>query len=179
MAYGKIIPNLKINGVDAPYPVINEREVRGAAGMMFAIGISAFFTIYFTGNTNILYIIVPLFWIDFFLKTIFQPHYSIFGYVAGLIVKKQTPEYVGVIQKRFAWSIGLLLATLMLIVTMVFEIRGSLPFFICSICLFFMWIESSFGICVGCKIYAYLLKKGILKTPDIKPACAGNVCSIE
>lgn len=179
MAYGKIIPNLKINGVDAPYPVINEREVRGGAGIMFVIGISAFFIIYFTGNTNLLYIIVPLFWIDFFLKTIFQPHYSIFGYIAGLVVKKQAPEYVGVIQKRFAWSIGLFLATLMLIVTLVFEIRGSLPFFICSICLFFMWIESSFGICVGCKIYGYLLKKRILKTPDIKPACAGNVCSIE
>ncbi len=179
MKYGKIIPDLKINGVSAPYPVINEREVRGAAGIMFLLGSIVFAIVYFTGNTTLLYVIVPLFWLDFFLKTVFQPHYSIFGYLASLIVKKQTPEYVGVIQKRFAWSIGLGLASLMILVFFILGIRGWAPFLICSICLFFMWIESAFGICVGCKIYSYLIKKGILKAPEIKPVCAGNVCSIE
>lgn len=41
--YGKIIPGLKIHGVSAPYPVLNERAIRAGAGMMFAAGFFAFF----------------------------------------------------------------------------------------------------------------------------------------
>jgi hypothetical protein len=179
MKYGKIITNLKINGVEANYPVINEREVRGAAGIMFLLGAITFAIVFFTGNNFLLYILVPVFWLDFLLKTVFQPHYSIFGFIANYIVRKQTPEYVGVIQKRFAWSLGLFLASVMMIVVLLLGVRGILPFAICSICLFLMWIESSFGICVGCKIYSYLIKKRIIPSPEVKPACAGNVCSID
>lgn len=31
--YGQVIPRLMINGEPAPYPVVNERSVRVAAGM--------------------------------------------------------------------------------------------------------------------------------------------------
>ena len=95
------------------------------------------------------------------------------------MVKNQEPEYVGAIQKRFAWGIGLALASIMLISAVFLGIRGPLPFTICTICLFFMWLESAFGICVGCSIYSYLIKKGLIKKPDIKPSCPGNVCSID
>lgn len=176
--YGKTIPNLKINGALATYPVINEREVRGAAGLMFLIGAITFSIVFFTRNTTLLFIIVPVFWLDFLLKVVFQPHFSLFGYLAYFIVKNQTPEYVGVIQKRFAWSIGLILSSVMLVAVLFLGVRGLLPFVVCSICLFFMWIESSFGICVGCKIYSLLIKKGIIKNPEVKPACAGGVCGI-
>jgi hypothetical protein len=37
--------------------------------------------------------------------------------LGSFMVKKQKPDYVGAIQKRFAWLIGLLMATAMLIVT--------------------------------------------------------------
>lgn len=179
MSYGKIIPNLKIHGIVAPYPVINEREVRGAAGLMFLMGIIAFFITFFTGTSTLLYVAVPIFWFEFFLKSVFQPHYSMFGFVARYIVQKQAPEYVGVIQKRFAWSLGLGLATVMMLVVFVFGMRGALPMTICLTCLSLMWLESSFGICVGCKMYSFLIKKGIIKKPDIKPACPGNVCAVE
>ena len=35
--YGQIIPNLKIDGTPAEYPVVNEREIRGAAGSMLSL----------------------------------------------------------------------------------------------------------------------------------------------
>lgn len=178
MPYGKIIPNLTIHGTPATYPVVNEREIRGAAGIMFLIGIITFAIVFFTKDFTLLYIIVPLFWTDFLLKTIFQPHFSIFGFIAKYLVSNQDPDYVGAIQKRFAWTIGLVLATIMLVGAVTLGLRGPIPFIICSICLFFMWLESALGICVGCSIYTYLLKKGILKEPDVKPACAGGVCSI-
>ena len=179
MNYGKTIPGLKINGEAAPYAVVNEREIRAAAGIMFLLGSMAFAYVFFTKDFSPIYILVPVFWLDFFLKTLFQPHYSIFGWPASILVKNQEPEYVGAIQKRFAWSIGLALASIMLIFAVGMGVRGWLPFSICSICLFFMWMESSLGICVGCKIYSFLLQKNILKRPAIQPVCPGGTCSLK
>lgn len=177
--YGKIIPDLIVQGKPAPYGVVNEREIRGSAGITFFIGIVTLAVVFFTKDVTLLYIVVPLFWIDFFVKTVFQPHYSIFGYLASLLVQKQKPEYVGAIQKRFAWSIGLVLASVMMITAIGFGIRGWLPFTICSLCLFFMWLETAFGICVGCNIYTWMLKKKLITEPEHKPVCAGGVCSID
>lgn len=177
--YGTIIPNLTIHGKPAPYPVVNEREIRGAAGIMFAIALAAFVYVYLTRDFTPLYIIVPLFWLDFFLKTVFQPQYSIFGTIARLFVKNQHPEYVGAIQKRFAWAIGLVLASIMMIGPILFDVRGMLPLSICSICIFFMWLETAFGICVGCKIYSWLLDKEIMKEPEVRAACPGGACGLK
>jgi len=178
MAYGKTIENLEIDGRPAPYPVINERAVRAASGIMFLIGISAFFVVFLTQNYMVLNVVVILFWLDFFKKAVFQPHISIFYQLGNWLVKNQQPEYVGVIQKRFAWSIGLVLASIMLLGPVAFSIRGALPFIICSLCLFFMWMETALGICVGCKIYKVLLDKKVLKEPEHRPVCPGGVCSI-
>ncbi|MBD3328234.1 DUF4395 family protein [Candidatus Peregrinibacteria bacterium] len=176
--YGKIIPGLQINGKPAPYPVVNERSIRATAGIMFAIGFFTFATILYTRDYTLMYIIVPLFWLDFFLKAVFDPKYSIFGFFGRLFVRGQKPEYVGAIQKRFAWSLGLAMATTMMIIAIGFGIRGVAPFAICMTCLLFMWMESALGICVGCKIYSFLLKKGVMKMPEFKPACPGGACSI-
>lgn len=177
--YGTVIPDLTIHGEPAPYPVVNEREIRGAAGTMFAIALATFVYVLTTRDTSPLYIVVPLFWVEFFLKTVFQPSWSIFGRIARLFVNKQTPEYVGAIQKRFAWAIGLLLASIMMVGPVLFGVRGTLPLTICSICIFFMWLEAVFGICVGCNMYQWLQKKGIVQKPDIQPACPGGVCSVK
>jgi hypothetical protein len=176
--YGKIIPNLKINNKPAPYPVVNERGVRATAGIMFLIGISTFFYVFLTKNFTPMYLIVPIFWLDFFLKII-QPHYSIFGLIGDLLVKNQTPEYVGAIQKRFAWSLGLIMASTMVVVGIFMGIRGWIPFSICGICLIFMWMETALGICVGCKIYKHLLQKGIIPKPKIQPVCPGGICKLK
>lgn len=66
--YGTYIPNLIIEGVPASYPVVNEREVRGAAGILFAIALSTFMYVLLTRNVTPLYVVVPIFWLEFFLK---------------------------------------------------------------------------------------------------------------
>ncbi len=176
--YGKIIPGLVLEGKPAEYPVVNEREIRGAAGIMFAIALSAFVYVLMTRDITPIFFIVVIFWFDFFLKTVFQPRYSIFGWLARPLVKRQHPEYVGAIQKRFAWGIGLVLASTMIVLVFGFGVRGAVPLAICATCIFFMWLESVFGICVGCQVYTHLIKRGVLPEPDIKPACPGGVCSI-
>lgn len=177
--YGTIIPDLKIDGQPAPYPVVNERGIRAAAGIMLAMGFATFWFISVTGDYRALYIVVTLFWIDFFLKSVFSPSWSIFGNIGELIVKKQKPEYVGAIQKRFAWSLGLIMASAMMITAVFMGIRGWLPFSICFACLTLMWLESAFGICVGCKMYNGLINKGFIQQPEHKPACPGGACSIK
>ncbi len=75
--YAKTIPNLEIDGKPAPYPVVNERSVRATAGVMFVIGCSAFWYIRVTGDYTPMMIVVPLFWLDFLLKAVFTPSWSI------------------------------------------------------------------------------------------------------
>lgn len=175
--YGKLIPNLEINGRSADYGVVNERAIRATAGIMFLIGGITFAYTFFVREFWLMNIIVPIFWLDFLLKVI-GPKYSFFGIIGRWAVRKQTPEYIGAIQKRFAWSIGLAMASIMLVFAVGFGVRGALPFTLCSICLFFMWMETSLGVCVGCVIYNFLIDKKLIKAPENKPACPGGVCEI-
>ncbi len=113
------------------------------------------------------------------MKVIVGTRYSPISTLANWIVQKQAPEYVGAVQKRFAWSIGLLLSSTMMVLIYGFGVQGWPNLLICSVCLTFMFMESAFGICVGCKLYNFLLSRGLLAAPEFKPACPGNVCAIE
>ena len=62
---GDIIPNLTINGDDAPYPVLNERSIRAAAGIMFFVGITTVLFTYFTKDFFVVSIVLPLFLLNF------------------------------------------------------------------------------------------------------------------
>jgi hypothetical protein len=177
--YGQVIPGLQIHGKPAPYPVLNERAIRAGAGMMFALGFFAFFQAFYLREFLFLQIFVIIFFIDFVMKVVVGTRFSPIGQLANLIVRKQTPEYVGAVQKRFAWTIGLLLSGTMLVLLFGLGVQGWPNLAICGLCLTFMFMESAFGICVGCKMYGGLLVAGIIKQPEVRPACAGNVCAIE
>jgi hypothetical protein len=167
-----------IHGKQAPYPVLNERAIRAGAGIMFVLGMFAFFQAFFLQEFIYIRVFVWLFFIDFFIKVVIGTKFSPVSNIANWIVRNQQPEYVGAIQKRFAWSIGLFMALTMIILVFVFSIQGTPNLIICGTCLTFMFLETSFGICVGCKIYNFLIKKGVISAPEFKPACPGNVCSI-
>lgn len=176
--YGQCIPDLKINGQPAPYPVVNEREIRLVAGMMFTVGFTTFFFVVFLKQLWLMNWIVPLFVAEFFLKAVFGPQYSLFGLLARPLISNQKPEWVGAIQKRFAWSLGLGMALTMTAAFFGLELRGWVPMTICGICLILMWLEANAGICMGCKMYDFFLKRGIISQPDFRPACPGGVCEV-
>ena len=48
---------------------------------------------------------------------------------------------------------------------------------ICLICIIFMWSESIVGYCVGCSIYAWLVKKGWMKEYKGQN-CMNGTCDI-
>lgn len=190
MSYGKIIPGLKIHGVPAPYGVVNERAVRAGAGLMFTVGLFAMMSVIYERDFALAFGVVFVFWVDFLLKVFVGPGASYFGMIGRWLTKKQRPEYVGAIQKRFAWSIGVGISSIVLILIgyqLFFasicapELFGMsflclLAMMLCGVCLTFMWFESAVGFCIGCTIYLWLVKKGIIKKEEHMPVCPGGVC---
>ena len=173
---GQIIPGLEIDGRPAPYPVVNERAVRATAGLLLLTAAVAFSQAYFLGNFLLLKTITPILFVDFVIRVLtgLTP-LSPFGVVGTLLVRNQTPEWVGATQKKFAWSIGSVMALLMTFVTNL-NITGALPLTVCLSCIGLMWMEAALGVCVGCQIFRWLVHKALLRPPDYVPACPGGVC---
>lgn len=167
-----------IHGKPAPYAVLNERSVRASAGIMLVLAAIGFSFGFFLKDYSLLKIVVVIFFIDFFLKVIIGSRFSPISFLGDLIVYRQEPEYVGAIQKRFAWSIGLVMSFIMILVLYVFHLQGPVSLAICTLCLVFMWLEAAAGICVGCAIYYSLINAKLIKEPEFRPACPGGVCSL-
>ena len=172
MGFGK-----NIEGIN--YKVLDERVMRGSAGIMLMLAFIAF------ANGFILreFIVIPYiagflalnFIIGIFISSKFAPTILI----SQLIVKKQTPFYIGAIQKKFAWSLGLTLSTAIFILSL-FLLQDVTYFdpvcLLCLICIALLYLETAFGICVGCKLYDVALKLKLFKAPDEKPNCIGDSC---
>jgi hypothetical protein len=124
----------------------------------------------------LLKIITPVRCVDFTIRVLtgLTP-YSPFGVLGTLLVRNQKPEWVGAAQKQFAWSIGIAVALMMTFITNL-NITGALPLTFCMICMALMWMETALGLCVGCQIYQWLVRRRILKTTEFPPVCAGGLC---
>jgi Domain of unknown function (DUF4395) len=103
--------------------------------------------------------------------------YSPIGIVAHAMTQRQPPEWVSAKPKRFAWTLGLGMALAMTIITNI-GIRGYPPRTMCLICLALMWLESSLGLCLGCKIHGLMVRRGwTRKDPDFE-VCANGACEL-
>ncbi|MFM7025876.1 MAG: DUF4395 domain-containing protein [Limnohabitans sp.] len=157
---------------DYPVRVLNEREARGAAGIMFLFALIAFMNAWFKGDFSPTKLTIVAFFIDFFIRVVVNPRYSPTLIMARWMVNKQTVEYVGAPQKRFAWGIGLGLATLMMYLLVLNEVRGPINMVTCLICLMLLFFETAFGVCIGCKLYQLFNK-------EKAQLCPGNVCEVK
>jgi len=156
-----------VEGYDVP--VLNERELRAAAGLYFLPLFVSLMMVLFKGNLTMVKYIVTFFMVDFIIRIFVNPKFSPSLILARLIVGRQNPEYVGAPQKKFAWWIGLVLAVLMFIHIVIINAYSVISGLSCMSCLLFLFFESAFGICIGCKIYA-LFNKGKVQY------CPGEVC---
>jgi len=93
--FGKIIPGLTLYGEPAPYPVLNEREVRAISGILFAVGVIAFAYAFFLRDFRVLNIVVVVFFLDFLTRTLTDVRYSPVAWLARQIIRGQQPEWVG------------------------------------------------------------------------------------
>jgi len=152
-------------------PVLNEREIRAAAGILFLATFTSLMFILFQGNFIPIKYVISFFLLDFLIRVFINPRFSPTLIFARLIVQNQTPEYVGAAQKKFAWIIGVILSATMFIFFIIVNAYSLITGIICLICLIFLFFESVFGICLGCIFYPLFFKEKI-------QLCPGEVCEV-
>ena len=152
-------------------PVLNEREIRAAAGLFFLMTIISILTVILKGDFLLLKYAVVIFLTDFLIRVFINPKFSPSLIIGRLIVRNQVPEYVGAQQKKFAWIIGVVFGAIMFILIVVINSYSPITGIICFICLIFLFFESAFGICLGCKFYPLFYK-------EKAQYCPGEVCDV-
>jgi uncharacterized protein DUF4395 len=175
--FGQRISGIVVDGIEVRAGVFNENEVRAAAGITMVIGAVAFCFAYFDHQYIPLRSAASFFFVEFLIRVTVGLQYSPVGLLAKAMMRGQAPNWVSAKPKRFAWTLGLGMALAMTVVTNV-GIHGWLPRSMCLTCLTLMWMESALGLCLGCKIYALLMRRGWAeKDPEIE-LCAGGVCAV-
>ncbi|HEY5918923.1 MAG TPA: DUF4395 domain-containing protein [Chryseolinea sp.] len=165
LQFGERVPGYDI-------PVLNEREIRAAAGIMFLVIYTGLMLIIFNNDFRMIKYVVALFLLDFSIRVFINPKFAPSLIIGRLIVSNQVPEYVGAKQKQFAWIIGVILSASMFVVLVVMNTNGPFAGIVCFLCLVFLFFESVFGICLACKVYR-------LVYGEKAQYCPGEVCEVK
>jgi len=173
--FGEFIGKIK-------FKVLDERQVRASAGIMFLLGLFASINAFLLHRYIVVPYIAGFLVLNFIIAVFINPKYSPTVILANLFVGRQSPLYIGAAQKRFAWGLGLILASIIFVLS--FPLLTNEAYFrpvclLCIICLVLLYLETAFGICVGCKIYRLLIRMKILPAPEVNPNCMGDACDIE
>ena len=158
----------RVAGYDVP--VLNEREARAAAGILFIGAFLGLTNGVMLGTAVFSKYFVTFFAIDFTIRVI-QPRYAPSLLLGRFFVQNQTPEYVGAAQKRFAWLLGMILAWPMFYYLVIDFQPNPIKVLVCLVCMALLFFESAFSVCVGCKIF-HLIKK------EAPTHCPGGVCEM-
>jgi len=153
-------------------PVLNEREIRASAGILFLFAFISIMTAILKHDMVLLKYFILGFFVEFIIRLFINPKYAPTLIIGRWIVSNQVPEYVGAKQKKFAWTIGFVLAVIMLGLIVVLNSYSIITGLICLICLIFLFFESAFGICLGCLFYKFIYK-------EKAQYCPGEVCEVK
>lgn len=152
------------------YKVINEREVRASAGIMFVLGLLSLFSVYVFRTLLWAELFSITFIFEFFIRLIISPKYAPYMLMGELVVHNQKPEWVEAKPKKFAWALGMTLGLIMAYYIL-FDVISMMRLGVCLVCLSLLFLESSFGICLGCLLYEKL---------NIKlNRCPGGICEVQ
>lgn len=161
--YGEKVPGYDVR-------VINEREARASAGILGMLGMIVIFVGIGFNHIIVARVYLAFLFLDFTARMI-SPNYSPSLLLGKFMVQHQQPEYVGGLQKRFAWTLGWFISLPML---WWFVIHWDISFYkilICVLCLLLTFLESAFSICVGCMIYRAIVR-------EKAKHCPGGACEV-
>jgi len=168
-------PGRATHGAEVRAAVFNEHEVRAAAGLTMVIGAVGFSYAYFDRYYVPLRIVTAVFFAEFLLRLTVGLRCSPMGAVARALTLARPPEWVSAKPKQFAWALGLAMSSSMVVLTNI-GVRGIVPRTICLTCLALMWMESVLGLCLGCKVYALLVRRGWTAKDRAVEVCARGEC---
>lgn len=168
---------------DYSFKVMNEREVRAISGIMLLIGAIASINGFIFSRYYVLPYITGTLFYHFLISVLVNPKLSPITWLAKFMVRKQTPIYIGAVQKRFAWSLGAGLSGVIFTLSIFLNLTNDLSYFnpacmLCLICLLLMYLETAFAICVGCKLYFMAIRIKLINKPEVSPNCMGDSCKI-
>jgi hypothetical protein len=164
------------------YKTLDERVMRGSAGIMLALAMVAIINGFILKNYIVLPFISGFLVLNFLIGLLVSPKFSPTVFLAKLLVRKQSPLPIGAVQKRFAWSLGLILTVSIFVLSLLLQSDGDWFTAVCELCIIcaaLLYLETAFGICVGCKLYQGAVRVGLLKEPEIRPNCMGDTCEVE
>jgi len=164
LAYGEKVPGYDVR-------VLNEREARAAAAILFVGAFIGLTNGVMLGTAVFSEYFVSFFALDFTIRVI-QPRYAPSLLLGRFFVRHQTPEYVGAIQKRFAWGLGMIIAWPMFYYLVIDFQPNPIKVLVCLICMALLFFEAAFSVCLGCKIFN-LIKK------EKATHCPGGVCEMK
>ena len=163
-AYGEKVPGYDVR-------VLNEREARAAAAILFVGAFLGLTNGVMLGTAVFSEYFVSFFALDFTIRVI-KPRYAPSLLLGRVFVQNQTPEYVGAQQKRFAWLLGMILAWPMFYYLVIDFQPNPIKVLVCLICMALLFLESAFSICLGCKLFN-LFKR------EKATHCPGGVCEMK
>jgi hypothetical protein len=143
--FGESVP-----GID--FGVFNERAIRAAAGILFLIGFAGWMVALTTGDYSLLRGFGALFMVDMFLRLFVGVKYTPSMILGSLMVRPQRPEWVDAAPKKIAWYLGFALVSVSCLTMGWFQLTGPFPLALCGLCISLLFLESAFGICVGCEL---------------------------
>lgn len=166
---------------DSAFKVLEERNMRASAGIMMLLGLIAFINGFILNNFIVITYISGFLTLNFLIGLFINPKFSPTMFLGWLFVRKQSPLYIGAIQKKFAWSLGLSLVGT--VFGLSFLLLNDVTWFepicmMCLICLLLLYVEVAFGICIGCKLYYLALRLKLIPAPKVKPNCMGDACEV-
>jgi len=167
----KFLSNYGLEVAGYSVRVLNEREARAAAGILFALGLIGLFNSVALGHLIFTKVFLSFFVFDFFIR-ILNPSYSPSLLIGRIFIRHQQPEYVGAVQKRFAWLVGFVLSVPMFYYIVIDFQPNIWKIPLCVVCLVLLFLESAFSICVGCKLYNIFSKE----PPTL---CPGGSCELK
>lgn len=164
------------------YRVLDERQMRASSGIMFLLGIIAFINGFVLNEYIVITYISGFLMLNFIIGIFINPKFSPTIFIGYLFVRKQSALPIGAIQKKFAWSLGLALSSVIFVLSLF--LLDNVTYFepvcmLCLICLVILFFETAFGICLGCKLYFLAIRLKLMKPEEETPNCMGDACDIE
>ncbi len=150
------------------YRVINEREARASAGIIFLLGLLSLFSVYSFRTLFWAELFSLTFIIEFCIRVFFNPSYAPYMLLGRFFTGTLAPEWVEAKPKRFAWALGLGLGVIMAYY-IIFDVISLMRLGICIACLVLLYVEAVFGMCLGCIVYRRL-GIGVQQ-------CPGDICT--
>jgi len=120
---------------DMKYKVLEERRMRASAGIMFLLGIIAFINGFILQNYIVIPFISGFLVLNFMIGIFINPKFSPTLIISSILVRKQSPLLIGAVQKKFAWSLGLMLAIVIFSLSLVLINDASFFGPVCILCI--------------------------------------------